>query len=62
MTFYNSLNADSRKILDSAANARFDSVEVDEAAEVIERMETHSLSYTQSMYTSVSAVSSETLL
>ena len=46
MTFYNALNSDSRRILDSAANGRFDSVEVDKAWEVIEEMATHSLGYT----------------
>ena len=31
MTFYNALNPDSKRTLDSASNGRFDSVEVDAA-------------------------------
>jgi hypothetical protein len=59
MTFYDALTADSRKILDSAANERFNSVEVDDARDVIESMATHSVSYAESSYTTVGAISGE---
>ena len=61
MTFYNALNPDSKRTLDSASNGRFDSVEVDEAWGVIESMASHSVNYGQSLYASVSAVSGESL-
>jgi len=61
MTFYNALNPDSRRILDSAANGRFDSVEVNNARDLIEEMASHSIQYVQSSYTTVGAIGREAI-
>lgn len=61
MTFYGALNSESKRILDSAANGRFDSTDVEEAWDLIENMASHSIAYGQSAYSTVGAVSGDTL-